>query len=309
MVNFIEYFYHRYSLIPMVKVLNKMNYEWNYMKWHNLFIICLDYMLRTSIENGFKLTKERSRRYPAKTITDADYTDDIALLANAPTQAETLLHSLEGAAAGIGLHFNTLNMEYMCFNQTGDISTLNSCSLKLIDKFTYLGSSVTSTETDINTWLAKAWTAIDRLSVVWKSNLTNKMKRSFINDVLWTHGRAKSGQPARTYIQQLSVDTGCSPETLLHSLEGAAAGIGLHFNTLNMEYMCFNQTGDISTLNSCSLKLIDKFTYLGSSVTSTETDINTWLAKAWTAIDRLSVVWKSNLTNKMKRSFSQAAVM
>ena len=58
-----------------------------------LLIICVDYILRTSIdkikENGFKLTKERSRRYPAKTITDADYADDIALLANAPTQAET----------------------------------------------------------------------------------------------------------------------------------------------------------------------------------------------------------------------------
>ena len=34
-----------------------------------LFIICLDYVLKMSIdkmkENGFKLTKERSRRYPA----------------------------------------------------------------------------------------------------------------------------------------------------------------------------------------------------------------------------------------------------
>ena len=35
-------------------------------------------------ENGFELTKKRSRRYPAKTITDADYADDIAILANAP---------------------------------------------------------------------------------------------------------------------------------------------------------------------------------------------------------------------------------
>ena len=64
-----------------------------------LFIICLDYVLRTSIdkikENNFKLTKERSRRYPAKTITNADYTNDIVLLANAPAPAETLLHSLE----------------------------------------------------------------------------------------------------------------------------------------------------------------------------------------------------------------------
>ena len=110
-----------------------------------LFIICLDYILRTSInkieENGFKLTKERSRRYPAKTITDADYADDIALLANAPAQAETLLHCLERAAAGIGLHINAHKTEYMCFNQTGDIFTLNSSTLKLVDKFTYLGSS------------------------------------------------------------------------------------------------------------------------------------------------------------------------
>ena len=73
-----------------------------------LFIICLDYMLRTSIykirENSFELTKKRSRRHPAKTITEAEYADDIAFLANKPTQAETLLHSLERAAAGIGLH-------------------------------------------------------------------------------------------------------------------------------------------------------------------------------------------------------------
>ena len=62
------------------------------------------------------------------------------LLANAPAQAETLLHSLEWAAAGIGLNINEHKTEYMCFNQTGDISTLNGSSLKLIDKFTYLGS-------------------------------------------------------------------------------------------------------------------------------------------------------------------------
>ena len=64
-----------------------------------LFIICLDYVLRTSIdkikENGFELTKKRSRRYPAKTITNADYANDIAILANAPAQAKSLLHSLE----------------------------------------------------------------------------------------------------------------------------------------------------------------------------------------------------------------------
>ena len=170
-------------------------------------------------------------------------------------------------------------------------------SLKLVDKFTYLESSVSSTEKDINTRLTKAWTAIDKLSIIWKSDLTDKMKRSFfqaevvsillygyttwtltkrlekkldgnytrmlraivnkswrqhptrhqlydhlppiaktiqvertrhsghcwrsrdelISDLLlWapTYGRTKAGRPARTYIQQLCEDKGCSPEDL-----------------------------------------------------------------------------------------------
>ena len=241
--------------------------------------------------------KKRSRRYPATTITDADYADDIAILANTPDQAETLLHSLERAAAGIGLYVNAHKTEYMCYNQTGDISTLEGTPLKLVDKFTYLRISVESTEKDIETRLTKAWTAINRLSIIWKSDLTDKMKCSFfqaaitsillygcttwtltkrlekkldgnytrmlrailnkswrqhptrhqlyghlppitktiqarrtrhaghcwrsrdelIKDVhLWTptHGRAKAGRPARTYILQLCEDTGCCPEDL-----------------------------------------------------------------------------------------------
>ena len=54
------------------------------------FIICLDDVLRTSIDmikdNGFTLAKERSRRYPTQTITDMDYADNITLLLNTPTQ-------------------------------------------------------------------------------------------------------------------------------------------------------------------------------------------------------------------------------
>ena len=204
--------------------------------------------------------------------------------------------------AGIGLHVNAHKTEYMCFNQTNDIFKLNGGSLKLVDKFTYIGSSVSSTETDINTRLAKTWTTNDWLSVIWKSNLTDKMKRGFfqaavvsillygcttwtltkrmekklvgnytrmlrailnkswrqhptkqqlyghlppitktiqvrqtrdagycwrrrdelISDVLlWTpsHWGAKAGRPARTYIQQLCADTGCSPEDLPEAMD------------------------------------------------------------------------------------------
>ena len=82
--------------------------------------------------------KERSRRYPTQTITDADYANDIALIVNTPTEAESLLHCLEWAAAGIDLHVNTDKRECICFNQRGDISTLKGSPLKLVDKFTYL---------------------------------------------------------------------------------------------------------------------------------------------------------------------------
>ena len=98
-------------------------------------------------------------------MTDAD---DIVLLANTPTQAEFLLHSLEQAAEGIGLHMNADKTEYICFNQEEDISTLNGGSLKLVDKFTYFSSSISSTESDINMYIVKPWTAINRLSIIWK---------------------------------------------------------------------------------------------------------------------------------------------
>ena len=44
-----------------------------------------------------------------------------------------------------------------------------------------------------------------------------KSRDELISDVLlWTpsHSRAKAGRPARTYIQQLCEDTGCSPEDM-----------------------------------------------------------------------------------------------
>ena len=48
-----------------------------------------------------------------------------------------------------------------------------------------------------------------------------RSRDELIRDVLlWTptHGRAKAGRPARTYIQQLCEDTGCCPEDLLRAM-------------------------------------------------------------------------------------------
>ena len=56
-------------------------------------------------ENILTLVKARSR-YPARTNKDPVYADNIALLTNTLTQAESMLDSLERAAFGIGLQVN-----------------------------------------------------------------------------------------------------------------------------------------------------------------------------------------------------------
>ena len=167
------------------------------------------------------------------TIRGGDYADDIALLANTPAQAEILLHSLEWAAAGIGLHVNTDKTEYMCFNQRGDISTLNGSSLKLVDKFTYLGSGVLSTKTDINMLLAKTWTAIDRLSVIWKSDLTDKIKHSFFQvavvsvlcTAIWMHYMEANWTYGEKVWQQLHKNAVSNIEQVLETAHHKAAAV------------------------------------------------------------------------------------
>ena len=117
-------------------------------------------------------------------MTDVDYADDILFFANTLTKSGSLLNILEKAVGIIGLHVNADKTEYVCFNPEGDISTLNDGSLKLVDKFPYLGSSISSTGIDINICLTKAWTAIDWLSIIWKSDLSDKINPNFFQAVV-----------------------------------------------------------------------------------------------------------------------------
>ena len=125
----------------------------------------------------------RSRRYNVENIADTDYTDTLALLENTSSQAESLLHSLEQAAGDIGFYMNSDKTEFMCFNQDVTISSLNSKPLKLVDLLIYLGSNILSTESDVSKYICKAWTAFDRLSTVWKSDLSDKIKREIFQAV------------------------------------------------------------------------------------------------------------------------------
>ena len=80
---------------------------------------------------------------------------------------------------------------------------------------------------------------------------------------------------------------------------------GLELNYL--QWLICYKTNQPINLNGGSLKLVDKFTYLGSSISSTESDVSIHIAKVW--IDRLSILWKFDLSDKIKRDFFQAVVV
>ena len=228
-----------------------------------LFIICLDYVLRISIdkirENGFELTKKRSRMYPATTITDAVYADDIALLANTPNQAETLLHSLERSAACNDLHVNAHKAVYVLhvnaqktvyvlqpnrrhFHTRRNLSeTIRQIHLPrkqcLINRKRHRHTTNESMDSwkrsNIEQVLAATPHKAPTIRPFASHHETIQVRRTrhagycwrskdtLISDVLqWTpaYGQAKAGRPARTYIQQLCEDTGCSPEDQLEAM-------------------------------------------------------------------------------------------
>ena len=182
-----------------------------------LFILCLDYALRNSAdlhtELGFTLEKSRSSRYPAKMITDVDYADDLALLSDTIDEASRLLHHVEDAASKIGLYINAKKTEYVCYNQAGEIKSKSGNSIKAVNEFSYLGSNIHSTTKDIDIRKAKAWKALDSLRVVWKSSLSDKMKRDLFKAVVesvlvygsntWTLTKQMENSLDGTYIRLL----------------------------------------------------------------------------------------------------------
>ena len=127
-----------------------------------IFNICRDYVLRRAIDEnkelGLTLTKQKSRRHPGKKITDADYADDRAVLADTLKDATTLLHNIEKVAKQIGLYLNEDKTEFICENQDASVGMKNLADkhIKQVLDFKYLGSYIASTEHDVSIGLGKA---------------------------------------------------------------------------------------------------------------------------------------------------------
>ena len=75
------------------------------------------------------------------------------------------MHTIEQTAGGIGLYGNAIKTKFMPFKLKGALSTLRGKPLKFVDQFAYLDSNISSTKSDVNICLMKAWNAIDRLLI------------------------------------------------------------------------------------------------------------------------------------------------
>ena len=73
--------------------------------------------------------------------------------------------------------------------------------------------------------------------------------------------------------------------------------------------MRFKQEEVIATVNGKFLKLVEQFTYLGSNISSTEIDVNIHQEKVRIAIEKLSIIWKSDLSDKIKWDFFQVVAV
>ena len=145
-----------------------------------LFIIALDYVLRNLDQNknlGFTLRKQLSRRYPSKMLTDGDFANDLALLLDKIGKAEKLLKILEIAAASAGLYMNTTKIKLIAVNTEGTITAQNGYDLEQVKDFNYLGSKIISSENDIQVGIGSAWSALNKLTPIWKSTLDVFIKR------------------------------------------------------------------------------------------------------------------------------------
>ena len=148
-----------------------------------LFIIVLDYCLRSAIEGNeetlsFSIRPRRSHRVGPVNITDLDFTDDIALLSDTAAQAQELLSNVENAALRVGLHMNAKKTQFIVYNQPTqvEIHTVDGSCLEEVKDFKYLGSWVQSTEQDIKVRKAMVWKACNKLTKIWKSTLSRNLK-------------------------------------------------------------------------------------------------------------------------------------
>ena len=146
-----------------------------------LFIIVLDYALRTSLDNnntlGLLIKKRHGSRQPAQYLTDLDFADDLAITAESVSNAESLLQSLEEAASAVGLICNETKTEFITTSATPPpLKARSGRLIKRVEDFKYLGSFIMDSNKDFKARKGMAWAACNKLDKIWRSDIHNETK-------------------------------------------------------------------------------------------------------------------------------------
>ncbi|KAI8519362.1 hypothetical protein Bbelb_026190 [Branchiostoma belcheri] len=130
-------------------------------------------------DKGIEIQPKRSRRYPAVNLTDLDFADDLALVAQLVKDAESLLQSLEKAASYVGLYCNEAKTEFISTSTSTapeELKSLSGTCIKQVVDFKYLGSYIMDSDRDFTTRKAFAWETCNRLDNIWCSSVSNDLK-------------------------------------------------------------------------------------------------------------------------------------
>jgi len=139
-----------------------------------LFIIMIDYtMKRLEGNHGLTTAPRRSSRYPKEVVNELNFADDLALLENSFEQAKAQLNTVAEEAMKIGLVINKQKTEFMTNTSCKKNLTLNNADIKLVADFTYLGSKMASSESDIKRRLGLQWSTFWKLERRSKAVPTN----------------------------------------------------------------------------------------------------------------------------------------
>jgi len=111
---------------------------------------------------------------PFSRLTDLDFADDIALVAEQAHVCQQMTAKLATHSVKLGLHISLEKTKIIQASQaaTSQPIYLAQTALECVDQFTYLGGVISkdgNVEKEVNTRLAKAATVFRRLSNIWKS--------------------------------------------------------------------------------------------------------------------------------------------
>ena len=103
----------------------------------------------------------------------------------------------------------------MAFGEDGDLKTIENANIKKVLNFLYLGAWIGSSSSDIKVRKAKAWSALNKMHVIWKSSMNRNLKirlfRATVESVLlygaetWTLNRKLTKKLDGCYTRMLRV--------------------------------------------------------------------------------------------------------